>query len=165
MPQALEDGKVGSFHYVLKDDAGSVIDSSTDTEPTVYLHGAENIVPGLEAALVGKTVGDVVDVTVTPTDGYGEPSGQPPQRVPRHEFPPDVTLGPGMGLRAQDSLGQPIVIYIAEVTSDWVSLTADHPMAGKNLNFHVEVVSVRDGTADEVAQGRAHGPGCNHHHH
>jgi FKBP-type peptidyl-prolyl cis-trans isomerase SlyD len=103
-------------------------------------------------------------VVVTPEDGYGEPSGQQPQRVPRSEFPQDVNLQPGMGLRAQDGEGRPFVIYIAEVRDSQVYVTVDHPMAGKNLNFHVEIVSIRDGTVDEVAHGHAHGPDDHHHH-
>jgi FKBP-type peptidyl-prolyl cis-trans isomerase SlyD len=69
-----------------------------------------------------------------------------------------------MGLRAQDGEGRPFVIYIAEVRDSQVYVTVDHPMAGKNLNFHVEIVSIRDGTVDEVAHGHAHGPDDHHHH-
>ena len=164
MSDTLTDGKVGLFHYTLKDDAGKVLDSSSGKNPMVYLHGASNIVPGLEKHLAGKAVGDVLDVIVPPSEGYGEGSGQEPQAVPRKEFPKDMQLYKGMGFRAQDGQGRPFVLYVADVRGSRVMVTTDHPLAGENLHFHVEVVGVRDATADEVAHGHAHGPGGHHHH-
>lgn len=164
MSTTLADGKVGLFHYTLTDDDGKVIDSSSGKSPMVYLHGASNIVPGLEKHLTGKSVGDILDVTVPPAEGYGESSGLEPQMVPRKQFPKDVQLYKGMGLRAQDEDGKPFVIYVADVRGSRVYVTTEHPLAGKNLNFHVEIVGIRDATADEVAHGHAHGPDGHHHH-
>ena len=165
MSETLTAGKVGIFEYTLKDDTGKVIDSSSGKSPMVYLHGAQNIVPGLEKALEGQAVGGVLDVVVPPEEGYGESSGQEPQVVPRREFPKDVNLLVGMGLRAQDSEGKPFVIYISDIRGSRVLVTTDHPLSGKNLNFHVEVVGIRDATSDEIAHGHAHGLDGHAHHH
>ncbi|MFT4625289.1 MAG: FKBP-type peptidyl-prolyl cis-trans isomerase SlyD [Myxococcota bacterium] len=165
MSATLSDGKVGIFNYTLTGDDGKVIDSSTGKSPMVYMHGAQNIVPGLEKHLVGKAAGDVIDVAVPPEEGYGEAAGAEPQMVPRKDFPRDANLFKGMGLRAKDDDGKPFVIYVTDVRGSRVYVTTDHPLAGKTLHFHVEIVSVRDATADEVAHGHAHGIDGHAHHH
>ncbi|MEZ4316464.1 MAG: peptidylprolyl isomerase [Myxococcota bacterium] len=159
------DGKVVLFHYTLTDDDGAVLDTSRERgEPMPYLHGASNIVPGLETQMTGKAVGDRFVADVAPEDGYGEHNGMSPQPVPRQEFPPNVQLRPGMQLMAQTEGGQAIPIWIASVEADTVFIDMNHPLAGKTLHFDVEVTGIRDATADEQAHGHPHGPDGHHHH-
>ena len=161
MSDTLENGTVGLFHYTLKDSDGNIIDSSDGKDPMVYLHGAGNIIPGLEKHLAGKGAGAVLDVVIPAAEAYGEDSGEPPQAIPRDQFPADIPLQKGMGLRAQDAQGTPIMIFITEITESHVMVTPEHPLAGKDLHFHVEVVRVRVASEDEVAHGHPHGPDGN----
>lgn len=158
MSETLSNGKVGLFHYTLRDGDGNVIDSSEGKDPMVYLHGAGNIIPGLERQLVGLSVGAVVDAVVPAAEAYGEASGEPPQAIPRDQFPADVPLQKGMGLRAQDPQGAPVVIFVADITESHVLVTADHPLAGKELHFHVEIVRIREANESERSHGHPHGP-------
>jgi len=161
MSHTLAAGKVGLFHYTLRDGEGNTIDSSDGKDPMVYLHGVGNIIPGLEKQLTGKTEGDVLDVVVPAAEAYGEASGEPPQAIPRDQFPADVPLQKGMGMRAQDAQGTPIMIFITDITDSHVLVTAEHPLAGKELHFHVEIVRIRDANENEIAHGHPHGPDGN----
>lgn len=158
------DGKVVSIHYTLKDDDGEVVDSSSGGEPLDYLHGAGNIVPGLEAAMIGRVIGDKFKVTVAPADGYGEVVGGGPRPVPRTAFPDDVELEEGMQFFVRGPDGEPFPVWVAEVKDDQVLIDANHPLAGENLNFEVEVIAIRDATGEEVEHGHPHGPDGHHHH-
>lgn len=153
--------KVVSIDYTLKDDAGEVIDSSEGYEPLFYLHGHDNIVPGLESALEGKQAGDKVQVSVSPAEGYGERDDSLQQVVPREAFQGVEDLEVGMQFRAESDEGQQIVTIMA-VDGDNVTVDGNHPLAGETLNFDVTVVEVRDATADELEHGHVHGPGGHH---
>jgi FKBP-type peptidyl-prolyl cis-trans isomerase SlyD len=158
------DGKVVSIHYTLRDDDGDVVDSSTGGEPLEYLHGAGNIVPGLENEMVGKAAGDKFKVTVKPSEGYGEVQGDGPRAVPKSAFPKDAELEEGMQLFVRGPDGEPFPVWVVAIEDDHVMLDANHPLAGENLHFEVEVVSMRDATKEEVEHGHPHGPGGHHHH-
>jgi len=158
------DDKVVSIHYTLKDDDGDVIDSSSGGEPLDYLHGHGGIVPGLEAAIAGKKVGDKFQVVVPPAEGYGEPSGAPPRPVPRDAFPDEVEPEVGMQFFAQGPDGEPTPVWCVEVDDDVIMIDFDHPLAGQNLHFDVEVVGIRDATSEEIDHGHPHGPDGHHHH-
>lgn len=158
------DGKVVTFHYTLTDDQGTVLDTSRDRgQPMPYLHGARNIVPGLEQQMSGKSVGDRFKADVPPTEGYGEHNGMAPQAVPRGEFPDDVPLQAGMQLMAQAPSGQAIPIWIARIEGEQVFIDMNHPLAGKTLHFDVEVTEIRDATEEEKSHGHPHGPGGHDH--
>jgi FKBP-type peptidyl-prolyl cis-trans isomerase SlyD len=159
----VEAGKVVSFHYTLTNGSGEVLDSSADREPLPYLHGAGNIVPGLEQQLSGKAVGDKFDAVVAPADGYGERSGPEPQAVERGAFPPDAPLQKGMQFMAQTPDGQHIPLWIDRIEGDTVYVDHNHPLAGVTLHFAVEITGIRDATAEEQAHGHPHGPGGHHH--
>lgn len=161
---AIADGKVVVLHYTLRNDAGEVIDSSDGDEPMAYLHGAHNIVPGLERALSGKSAGFTGKITVAPADGYGERVSMPAQSVPRASFPAHLELEPGMRFTAQGPNNQHVPIWVVRVEGDSVLVEAQHPLAGATLHFEVEVLEVRDATAEEVAHGHPHGPDGHHHH-
>jgi FKBP-type peptidyl-prolyl cis-trans isomerase SlyD len=150
--------KVVTFHYKLVDSASDeVIDSSQDGDPMTYLHGASNIIPGLEQALEGKVVGDEFEVTVEPGDAYGEHSEDRVQVVPREAFQEMEKVEPGMMVTAQTDQGQ-INLLVTEVDEATVTVDANHPLAGKSLKFSVTVEAVRDASEEELAHGHVHGP-------
>jgi len=151
------DGKVVIMHYTLKNSAGEVIDSSTGGEPLPYLHGAGNIVVGLEKGLAGSAIGDTKDVEVSPEEGYGLREGPGPQPIPRNQFPEGVALEAGMGFQAQADNGQMMVVYIAKVDETTVWVDGNHPLAGETLYFSVEIVGVRDANDCELSCGTPHG--------
>ncbi len=152
----IDDKCVVSIHYTLTGDSGDVIDSSTDGEPMNYLHGAGNIVPGLEQELQGKAVGDNVKVTVPPELGYGERHDELVQKVPRSAFGDAKELMPGMQFQGQTEDDQIQVVTVASVADDEVTVDANHPLAGEVLHFDVTVKSVREATETEVEHGHVH---------
>lgn len=158
------DGKVVSIHYTLRDDDGDVLDSSTGSEPLEYLHGGGNIVPGLENAMAGKAVGEKFKVTVAPADGYGDVQGDGPRKVPKTAFPDDAELEDGMQLFVRGPDGEPFPVWVVGIHDDHVLLDANHPLAGENLHFEVEVIAIRAATKEEVEHGHPHGPDGHHHH-
>ena len=152
--------KVVAIHYTLRDDAGEVLDSSEGRNPMTYLHGAGNIVPGLEQALNGKQVGDELKVKVAPADGYGERDEANVRNVPRRRLP-EGKIVPGMRLRLETEHG-PMIVAVTAVQGDYATIDGNHPLAGKTLHFEVKVVEVRDATAEERTHGHVHGPGGHH---
>lgn len=153
---------VAQFHYTLTDDSGVVIDSSEGREPLAYLHGAGNIVPGLEKELEGKSVGDKFSVSVPPEQGYGPRHEGLTQVVPIAAFQGVETVEAGMQFSAQGPQG-PMQVVVSKVENDQVTIDASHPLAGKTLNFAVEVTEVRQATPDELEHGHVHGVGGHGH--
>ena len=163
MKPAIADGHAVTIHYRLTLDDGSIADESFGGEPLVYLHGAQNIVPGLERQLAGKKVGDKLEVTVPANEGYGEYDPTAEQTVPKTSFPPNVELKPGASFQTRGRNGQPVPVWIRALKGDQVIVTGNHPMAGQRLNFSVEILDVRRATKDERQHGHVHGPGGHHH--
>jgi FKBP-type peptidyl-prolyl cis-trans isomerase SlyD len=153
--------QVVSFHYTLTDEQGTVIDKS-EAQPLIYLHGASNIIPGLENALVGKSVGDKLTVTVQPSEAYGEYQPEMVQEVPRNLFQGVDNIEAGMQFQAQTDDGMQVVT-VKDVTDEAVIVDGNHPLAGQTLNFDVEVVEIRDASTEELAHGHAHGAGGHNH--
>lgn len=145
--------KVISIHYTLKNSAGGLLDTSEGGDPLVYLHGADNIVPGLERALTGLSVGDQVAVAVSPEDGYGPLQDIPPKTIDRDILPPEMPLLIGMQLGIEGPDGHPVPIWIKAVDEDHVVLDFNHPLAGETLHFDVTIDEVRDATDAELSQG------------
>lgn len=154
--------KVVSIHYTLRDEQGTVIDSSSGRGPLAYLHGKGNIIPGLEQALAGKGAGDKLDVTVAPEQGYGARDERLVQIIPRSRLPAGTELRSGMQLRTNGPRG-PRVVTVMKVERDFVTVDGNHPLAGRTLHFSVEVAEVRKATHEEVAHGHVHGPGGHQH--
>jgi FKBP-type peptidyl-prolyl cis-trans isomerase SlyD len=148
--------KVVTLNYTLKDNEGTLIDESSDGS-FIYLHGASNIIPGLEKALIGKTSGEKMNVTVAPEEAYGPRDDSRIEEVPRDMFPDDVDIEPGMEFHAEGPDGQAISIVVVEVKEDKVNIDGNHPLAGVELNFDVEVMDVRDATDEEIEHGHVHG--------
>lgn len=153
---------VVSIHYTLTSDSGETIDSSAGSEPLAYLHGRGNLIPGLESALVGKQAGDKVQVKVAPADGYGEYDKGLLQNVPRRSFKGVGNVQVGMQFQVQSPQGQRTVT-VTRVAGDMVTVDGNHPLAGQNLNFDVEITEVRVASEEELEHGHVHGPGGHHH--
>jgi FKBP-type peptidyl-prolyl cis-trans isomerase SlyD len=147
---------VASIHYTLTNNSGEVLDSSEGAEPLAYLHGAGNIIPGLENALAGKAAGSSLQVNIAPADAYGELQPELVQVVPREAFQGVDEIEPGMAFEAQDPQGQARRIIVKDVEGDEVTIDANHPLAGVELNFDVQVVDVRDASEEEIAHGHVH---------
>ncbi len=146
---------VVSFHYTLTNSDGETLDSSDGRDPLKYLHGAKNIVPGLERALEGKSVGDNLKVTVEPDDAYGQVNPQLVNKVPRSAFEASQDVKPGMQFQAQGPGGEIHLVTIRDVSGDEVTVDANHPLAGQTLHFDVEIKDVREATAEELEHGQA----------
>lgn len=153
---------VVSMHYTLTDEGGQVLDSSAGQEPLVFLSGARNIIEGLDNAIQGKAAGDEMKVEVTPEEGYGPVHQELIQQVPRENFQGVDTIEVGMQFMAQTPNGQQPVTVIG-VEEDGILLDGNHPLAGKSLSFDVEIVEVREATAEEVEHGHVHGEGGHEH--
>ena len=154
----IADNDVVTFHYTLKGDSDEVIDSSAGGEPLAYLHGHGNIVPGLERELTGKSVGDRLQVRVPAAQGYGEYDRALVQKVPRRALKGIANLRVGLRLQA----GHQAVI-VKHIAGDMITLDGNHPLAGQDLNFDVEITAVRPATEEELAHGHVHGDGGHHH--
>lgn len=150
--------KVVSIDYTLRGNDGNVIDSSEGRAPLDYLHGARNIVPGLERELDGKVEGDSFQVSIPPADAYGEYDEGHVFDVPKTQFPEGQPIEPGMRFSAQTAEG-PASFLVKSVSDDSVQLDGNHPLAGETLNFEVTVRGVRDATAEEIAHGHVHQKG------
>jgi FKBP-type peptidyl-prolyl cis-trans isomerase SlyD len=153
--------KVVTISYTLRADDGEIIDRSEESNPLVYLHGAKNIVPGLEEELEGAAEGDSIKATIPPEKGYGPRIGEE-QEVPRKLFPADAKLAAGMQVVAHDDQGRQIPFFITGLSEDTVTVDPNHPLAGETLHFEVKVESLRDATEEEIAHGHPHGPGGAH---
>ena len=162
--ELVENNQVVAMHYTLKDKEGNVLDTSEGQDPLTYLHGASNIIPGLEKALSGKAVGDQVNVKVDPKEAYGEPNPELVQQVPAQMFEGVEDLAAGMVFQVQANESQPPQrIVIQSVDGDVVTVDGNHPLAGVELHFDVNIVSVRPATETEVEHGHVHGDGHDHH--
>lgn len=148
---------VVTIHYTLKDDSGNLMESSEGGAPMAYLHGASNIIPGLEAALEGRSVGDDVSVRIAPEEAYGVRDDSKTQAVPREMFG-EQEVNVGAQFHAQSPDGGHITVTVVEVADEEITVDANHPLAGMHLNFDVTVVEIRDATEEELEHGHVHGP-------
>ena len=148
---------VVSIDYTLTDDQGTVIDSSEGRGPLAYLHGKNNIIPGLENALEGKSKGDSLQVKVSPAEGYGERSDELTQEIPKQMFEGNDDIQVGMQFQTMTESG-PQVVTVTKVDEETVTVDGNHPLAGENLNFDVTIVDIREASAEELDHGHVHGP-------
>jgi FKBP-type peptidyl-prolyl cis-trans isomerase SlyD len=158
----IENNHVVTLNYTLTDNDGEIIDQANDGS-FVYLHGANNIIPGLEKELTGKAVGDQIQVKVAPEDGYGQRNEALVEQVPREMFPEGDGVQPGMVFHAEGPNGELITVTVLEVAEDVVTIDANHALAGIELNFDVEVMGIREAEAVELEHGHVHGPEGHHH--
>jgi FKBP-type peptidyl-prolyl cis-trans isomerase SlyD len=156
MSLMIGDKMVASIHYTLTNETGETLDSSEGQEPLSYLHGAGNIIPGLEQALLGKTAGASMQVSIAPAEAYGEIQPDMIQVVPRSAFQGVEAIEPGMAFESRDPEGHSHRIMVKSVEGDEITIDANHPLAGQQLNFDVQVVDVRDASDEEIAHGHVH---------
>jgi len=153
---------VASFHYTLTDSTGKTLDTSDGHEPLSYLHGAGNIIPGLESALLGKAVGDKLTVAVPADQAYGLRDDALIQELPSTMFSGIDQISVGMEFHAETEQGMQVVT-VTNVDGDKVTIDGNHPLAGIDLNFDVEITDIRAATEEELTHGHAHGAGGHHH--
>jgi FKBP-type peptidyl-prolyl cis-trans isomerase SlyD len=156
------DKKAVYIHYTLKDQEGTVLDSSSQETPLAYIHGMGDIIRGLEKALAGKSEGDKFNINIEPEEAYGQRDEALVQAVPRNAFQGVEDLQEGMQFQAQTPNG-PQLITVTDIKADQVTVDANHPLAGETLNFDVEVVDIREATEEELNHGHVHNPGDHHH--
>lgn len=154
--------KVVSIVYRLTNEKGEELDKAGKDDPFTYLHGASQIVPGLEKALETLAPGQKKVVTVPPTEGYGEVEPSLKMKLDKKEFPTDMPLEPGIQFQASVGEDEGLVFTVEKVDGDTVHVDGNHPLAGMTLHFDVEVVEVREATAEELSHGHVHGPGGHH---
>lgn len=155
--------RVISFHYTLTNKAGEVIDSSRDQQdPFSFMEGVGQIIPGLEKSLALLNVGDTRKIEVPAAEAYGLHDAQLIVEVPRDKLPAkDINVGDQF--QASGPQGEMILFRVLEIGLEKIKLDGNHPLAGEDLIFDVEVMKVRDATPSEIAHGHAHG-GDGHHH-
>jgi FKBP-type peptidyl-prolyl cis-trans isomerase SlyD len=158
----IANNNVVNIKYTLTDNDQNVIDKSEDGSFS-FLIGANNIIPGLESALIDKVVGDKFDVKIAPADAYGEHNAELIHKVPRTQFPADVEIQAGMQFQGQAPNGQMTVVTVKEIVEDNVMIDNNHPLAGVELNFDVEVTDVREASETEIEHGHVHNENDHHH--
>lgn len=153
---------VVKFHYTLRDEAGKELETSRGNEAATYLHGANNIIPGLESAMAGRNDGDIFSATVSPEEGYGLRDADKAQRVPVKHLSFKGKLRPGAVVQLSTSEGMRAVTVV-KVGRHTADIDTNHPLAGQTLVFDIEVIETRSASAEEVAHGHVHGPGGHQH--
>lgn len=158
----ISENSIVTLHFTVSTTDGTQIDSSRDKEPMVYMQGSHYLIKGLEDELMGKKAGDKFDLNIAPELAYGERHDELVQMVPKSMFE-GMEVEVGMTFRATTDDGDQSVMII-DITDEDVVVDGNHPLAGVELHFDVEVLEVREATQDELAHGHAHGPdGCHTH--
>jgi FKBP-type peptidyl-prolyl cis-trans isomerase SlyD len=162
MSLKIQDNLVVTINYKLTDDEGIVLDSSEGDEPMAYIHGTDSLVPGLEKAMYDKSIGDSLKVRVESADGYGEILPDLVQEMDRKDFKDMEPIEVGMEFHSQDENGEILQIEIKKIENDKVTIDANHPFAGMNQNFEIDIVDIREASEEELDHGHVHD---GHHHH
>jgi FKBP-type peptidyl-prolyl cis-trans isomerase SlyD len=149
--------QVVTIHYTVQNGDGQTIDSSDGREPLAYLHGHENIIPGLEAALEGHDEGESLQVSIEPEQAYGRREEEKIVAVSREDLPDDFDVPEGEMVQSQNPDGSVSIFTVQENREQEVVLDGNHPLADQTLHFDVEVVEVREATGEEIEHGHAHG--------
>jgi FKBP-type peptidyl-prolyl cis-trans isomerase SlyD len=162
----LSDGHVGILHYTLKNSQGEVLDSTTGHGPRPYLHGADNMLPGIEAALAGKGEGDTLRGDLSPEAAFGVNDGKEPQRVRRKSLPKGRDWKEGMPFAMKNDGEEAAQFWITDVRGAWVWISKNHPLAGESVSYEIEVIRIRLAKPVEISHGHPHGiDGTQGHHH
>jgi FKBP-type peptidyl-prolyl cis-trans isomerase SlyD len=157
----IQKNSVVTINDTLRDDAGGLIESSEGQEPLTYLHGQGNIIPGLETSLEGMSAGASIKISIPPEDAYGVWEDSKLLAIPKGQFSGVDDIQAGMQFSVHSNEGEQIVT-VTKVEGELVTVDANHPLAGKTLNFDVTVVGIREATKDELDHGHAHGDGGHH---
>ena len=159
----IDANKVVTINFILKDNEGNLIESTDNKEPFSYLSGNSQILPKLEEVVNQMIIGTKKDIKIPAAEGYGEYNEAAIQQINKKEFPNDMKLEEGMQLIANSPDGKRMPFVINKIGESEVTVDFNHPLAGKNLEFNVELLDVRDATPDELSHGHVHGPGGDHH--
>ncbi len=159
----IESNKVVTINFTLKDGEGNVIESTENMEPFSYISGNNQILPKLEDAVNQMLIGAKKDVLINAADGYGEYSEAAIQQIDKKEFPENIKLEEGMRLIANSPDGKQMPFIINKIEENEITVDFNHPLAGKNLEFNVELVDIRNATPEELTHGHVHGPDGHHH--
>jgi len=160
---AILTNKVVTFNYKLKDEHGNLLDSTDNGGPLSFLTGNQQILPGLEDVLSSMIIGSKKNVKLAAADAYGEYDEGAIQKVNRNLFPEEAELEIGKTYFGHSPEGQHLQFIITEIENDDVTVNFNHPLAGKDLEFDVELLDVRNATPEEISHGHVHGPGGHHH--
>ena len=167
MPVVENDSVVSVNYTGTFPDSGQVFDSSEGRDPLTFLVGHGQMIPGFEQEILGASVGETREFTLTPDQAYGERQEAAIQDVQRSEFPDtvdvDQAFADGVPLAAYDEQGQPMQFNIYAIEGDIVKIDFNHPMAGMTLHFSVDIVSIRDAQPEELEHRHVHGPGGHDH--
>lgn len=155
--------QVMGFHYTLKDGQGNIIDSSENSDPLLFMVGSGHIIPGLEIEISKMNIGDKKNIEVKAADAYGEVIEDLKITVQKSQFPPDADLKVGDQFQVNEEPHAPIFTVIS-IEGEDVNIDGNHPLAGQDLFFDVEITEKRAATQEEIDHGHAHGPGGHHHH-
>ncbi|MCB0736629.1 MAG: peptidylprolyl isomerase [Bacteroidetes bacterium] len=159
---AIAKDKVVRINYTLRNDQNMVVDSTDGREPLAYIQGNGHLISGLESQLEGKVSGDKLKTSIAPADAYGEKEDSLLVNVSKEGFRGDQEPQVGMQVQVTTDQGERLA-HIDSINGDVVVLDMNHPLAGETLHFEVEVIEVRDATAEELDHGHVHGPGGHHH--
>ena len=152
----IADNSIIGLHFTLTKEDGEIVDSTKSREPLHYLHGATNIVPGLEKHLTGKEVGDELSVTVQPEEAYGQRKDDLVKSIPSTSFADSETIEAGMYFHAENPDGSKMLVQVTDVNDDEITIDGNHPLAGLVLNYEVSIESIRDATEEELEHGHPH---------
>lgn len=161
----IEKNKVVTFHYKVNEVGQEALEDSRGGEPLVYLHGHGSMIPGVEEALTGKKAGEHLEVTVPPEKAYGPRSDEAVQRVSKSHIVgahKGTRFEPGMMVQVNTPHG-PRSVIVVKVGMTTLDVDANHPLAGRTLEFVIDVVDVRDASEEEITHGHAHGAGGHDH--
>lgn len=153
--------KVVSIHYTLTDNDGNILDTSSNGEPLNYIQGIGALIAGMEEGLEGKLKGDKLQLKIAPEKGYGIHQPEMIQQVPMSAFGGQM-VSPGMQFEAGTE-EQRFIVTVTDVNDEFATIDGNHPLAGIELNFDVEVLEVREASEEELDHGHVHGPGGHHH--
>ena len=159
----IEANKVVSFNYHLTDNEGEILDTTENKEPLSFISGNNHILPKLEKEISTMIIGSKKQVNLSAKDAYGEYDEKAVQQAKRSHFPEEMKVEVGMRYLANSPEGQQMPFVITDVMEDDITIDFNHPLAGKDLEFNVELVDVRDATEEELSHGHVHGPGGHKH--
>lgn len=154
-PNEVQDDVIVTLHYTVSVD-DEVVDTSRNDEPIFFIQGKGQIIPGLERALYGMKAGESKEFAVAPKDAYGEVDEDAFADIPRSEFPPEIPIEAGVELQLTNDEGEELEAFIVSADEDTVHLNFNHPLAGRELVFSVQVTEIRQATEEELDHGHVH---------
>jgi FKBP-type peptidyl-prolyl cis-trans isomerase SlyD len=160
---ALMANKVVTFNYTLKDNEGNLLDSTDNGGPFSFITGTMQVLPGLEEALGSMIIGSKKNIKLAASDAYGEYDENAIQKVNRSLFPEEAELKIGETYFAHSPEGQHLQFVVTKIEDEDITVNFNHPLAGKDLEFDVHLLDVRDATPEEISHGHVHGPGGHYH--